>query len=147
MIDPFVILAPILLLAVIALLRFVGCASILGVDDVAYTTTAPRMISFLGNTKAATKAPLPDGSGSATTPEMDTRGTPTSKTSLIVIATADFKPSATDMTSVTDSRHNSWTRLNPSSSPQNTTIMTIWYAANPNTDKFHTFTASGHFVS
>jgi len=37
MIDPFVILAPVLLLAVVALLRFVGCAAILGLDDVQYT--------------------------------------------------------------------------------------------------------------
>ncbi len=36
MVDPFVILAPVLLLAVVALLRFVGCASLLGIDDVAY---------------------------------------------------------------------------------------------------------------
>src|SRR5712692_2123919 len=36
MIDPFVILAAVLLLAVIALLRFVGCASLLGLDDVKY---------------------------------------------------------------------------------------------------------------
>ncbi len=36
MVDPFVILAPVLLLAVVALLRFVGCAGILGLDDVKY---------------------------------------------------------------------------------------------------------------
>ncbi len=40
MIDPFVILAPVLLLAVVALLRFVGCAAILGLDDVTYTAAA-----------------------------------------------------------------------------------------------------------
>jgi len=36
MIDPFVILAPVLLLPVVALLRFVGCAAILNIDDVTY---------------------------------------------------------------------------------------------------------------
>ena len=50
MIDPFVILAPILLLAVIALLGFVGCASLLGVDDVTYKTTP---VSVMGHTTAA----------------------------------------------------------------------------------------------
>lgn len=39
MLDPFVFLAPVLLLPVVALLRFVGCAAIIGLDDVAYTGT------------------------------------------------------------------------------------------------------------
>ncbi len=42
MIDPFVILAPVLLLAVVALLRFVGCAAVLGLDDVTYAPAPPQ---------------------------------------------------------------------------------------------------------
>ena len=45
MIDPFLILAPILFLAVIALLGFVGCAALLGIDDVSYS--APFAITAL----------------------------------------------------------------------------------------------------
>ena len=40
MIDPFVILAAVLLLAVIALLRFVGCATLAGIEDISYAPTA-----------------------------------------------------------------------------------------------------------
>src|SRR5262245_13106357 len=36
MIDPFVLLTPVLLYAVVSLLRFIGCAGLLGLDDVAY---------------------------------------------------------------------------------------------------------------
>jgi hypothetical protein len=36
MIDPFVLLTPVLLYAVVSLLRFVGCAAILKLDDVQY---------------------------------------------------------------------------------------------------------------
>lgn len=48
MVDPYVFLAAVLLLAVVALLRFVGCATILGVDDVAYapSTSAPATTSI-----------------------------------------------------------------------------------------------------
>jgi hypothetical protein len=45
MIDPFVILAPVLLLAVVALLRFVGCATLLGIDDVAYAPAQQPVIT------------------------------------------------------------------------------------------------------
>lgn len=38
MIDPFVLLAPILLLAVVALLRFVGCNQVFGLDETALDT-------------------------------------------------------------------------------------------------------------
>ncbi len=40
MIDPFAILAPVLLLAVIALLRFVGCSTLAGIDDISYAPPA-----------------------------------------------------------------------------------------------------------
>ncbi len=38
MIDPFLLLTPILLLPIIWLLRFTGCAAILGIDDVTYAS-------------------------------------------------------------------------------------------------------------
>src|SRR5712692_4728674 len=38
MIDPFVILAPVLLLAVVALVRFVGCATILDLQPITYAS-------------------------------------------------------------------------------------------------------------
>jgi hypothetical protein len=41
MIDPFLLLTPILLLPIIWLLRFTGCAAILGIDDVAYGSSPP----------------------------------------------------------------------------------------------------------
>jgi hypothetical protein len=58
-IDTFVLLTPVLLLGVIALLRFVGCATLLGVEDVSYappaSTPPPQKVthvqtqaSFLG---------------------------------------------------------------------------------------------------
>ena len=49
MIDPFLLLTPILLLPIIWLLRFTGCAAILGIDDVTYAslfavkTTSPTV--------------------------------------------------------------------------------------------------------
>src|SRR5712692_6096110 len=46
MIDPFVLLAAVLLLAVIALLRFVGCAGLLGIDPIDYKSTAPHIDSI-----------------------------------------------------------------------------------------------------
>jgi hypothetical protein len=45
MVDPYVILAPVFLLLVVALLRFVGCALLLGVDDVQYASPALDSIS------------------------------------------------------------------------------------------------------
>jgi hypothetical protein len=45
MIDPFVILAAILLLPVVALLRFVGCAAILDIDSIQYRSkTTPQVV-------------------------------------------------------------------------------------------------------
>ena len=41
MIDPFLILTPILLLPIIWLLRFTGCAAILDIDDVTYGSAPP----------------------------------------------------------------------------------------------------------
>lgn len=46
MIDPFVLLAPLLLLPVFALVRFVGCAGLLGLDDVKYSPSAPALTSL-----------------------------------------------------------------------------------------------------
>ena len=41
MIDPFLLLAPLLLVPIVALLRFTGCAAILGIDDVTYGAAPP----------------------------------------------------------------------------------------------------------
>lgn len=43
MIDPFVLLAPVLLLVIMALFRFVGCAAVLGLDEVQYIPTKPTV--------------------------------------------------------------------------------------------------------
>ena len=45
MIDPFVLLAAVLLLAVVALLRFVGCATLAGIDDISYAPTPALAIT------------------------------------------------------------------------------------------------------
>src|SRR5713101_1128280 len=66
MIDPFVLLAPVLLLAVIALLRFVGCDGVFGIGLVTAQTETPTFDPLPGTFSAAQTVTLQDATQGAT---------------------------------------------------------------------------------
>ncbi len=65
-IDPFVLLAPVLLLAVVALLRFVGCDKVFGLEPVKVTTATPTFDPLPGTFSAAQTVTLLDATSGAT---------------------------------------------------------------------------------
>src|SRR6266849_7526159 len=65
-IDPFVLLAPVLLLAVVALLRFIGCDKVFGLEPVKVTTATPTFDLPEGKYSTAQSVTLSDTTSGAT---------------------------------------------------------------------------------
>jgi hypothetical protein len=79
MIDPFLLLAPILLLPIVGLLRFTGCAAILGIDDVTYGPAPPAPGTIVKRINCGGPAVGPDASKGETRgwdADFATAGTP-----------------------------------------------------------------------
>src|SRR5712692_8939666 len=65
-IDPFVLLAPVLVLAVVALLRFIGCDKVFGLEPVKVTTATPTFDLPEGKYSTAQSVTLSDTTTNAT---------------------------------------------------------------------------------
>jgi len=79
MIDPFLLLTPILLLPIVGLLRFTGCAAILGIDDVTYGSAPPPAGTIVKRINCGGPRLLPDASKGETRgwdADFTTAGTP-----------------------------------------------------------------------
>jgi hypothetical protein len=120
MLDPFIILAPVLLLFVVALLGFTGCAGLLGIDEVSYaaTTGIKILTTAAGDSTKTDEATL------------DTTGA-----NLIVFAAALFDRNAVTLLppvgrpagAPATSRDIVWRPLSPLNGPDGA-VIAMWYA-------------------
>lgn len=117
MIDPFVIVAPVLLLAVIALLRFIGCNQVFGLDETVLTPPPMTVVQHIGNRNENGVTSHAVAFSSSVTGH-----------NTIVVAVGWSGPSIT--ASVTDSAGNTYSSaVGPTSMPTSGFAQQVFYAA------------------
>lgn len=118
MIDPFVLLAPVLLLVVVALLRFVGCNWVFGIEE---TVLAPEFASVQHNSDG-------DGTAGASRPVTFVEADVTVGNAIIVAAVWN---SSTATASISDNQGNTYiTDLGPVTHSSFARRCQIWSALN-----------------
>jgi hypothetical protein len=135
MLDPFVILAPILLLPVVALLGFVGCAAIIGLNQgILYTP----VLKFLGSAMAVSTGKAAPALALSLN---------TTNCNLIVLVAADFELSTnqSNQDTITDDQGNTYKVVNTATTAPNS--IAIWCCTNAKGASLHTISVAGSFTA